>query len=184
MIRLAIWPTLCLSLALALAAVAPAATPARSPRPVPTSRPLPAPPAPGAAACRVTQPNGDVPPGLGNPDYASGYGNDALWTNLWMWGDAPRVPAPASHVLPDGSLGPVKWAWYRYRPGRLAVEGRRLDAPAPPLRVEISDGYGTSGFHPVSLIFPTAGCWEITGRVGDASLTFVTLVIPPDRLPG
>jgi len=30
---------------------------------------------------------------------------------------------------------------------------------------------------PTELIFPTEGCWEVTGRVGDASLTFVTLVV-------
>lgn len=27
------------------------------------------------------------------------------------------------------------------------------------------------------LIFPTEGCWEITGKVGDATLTFVNMVI-------
>jgi hypothetical protein len=32
------------------------------------------------------------------------------------------------------------------------------------------------GFHATALIFPTAGCWEVTGRVGDASLTFVVEV--------
>ena len=28
----------------------------------------------------------------------------------------------------------------------------------------------------VGLTFPTPGCWEITGRVGDTALTYVTLV--------
>ena len=27
-----------------------------------------------------------------------------------------------------------------------------------------------------TVVFPTPGCWEVTGRVGTASLTFVTLV--------
>jgi hypothetical protein len=35
--------------------------------------------------------------------------------------------------------------------------------------------YGDSGYQPVSISFPTEGCWEITGRVGEASLTIVTL---------
>jgi hypothetical protein len=44
------------------------------------------------------------------------------------------------------------------------------------LRARISGNYGDSGFQPVSISFPTEGCWEITGSVGDASLTIVTLV--------
>lgn len=33
------------------------------------------------------------------------------------------------------------------------------------------------GLHkPSYLVFPTPGCWEITGRVADSSLTFVTFV--------
>jgi len=58
----------------------------------------------------------------------------------------------------------------------LLNEGRRLDEPASPLRAEIPAGYGDFGFQSSALIFPTPGCWEVTGHVGTASLTFVTLV--------
>jgi hypothetical protein len=58
----------------------------------------------------------------------------------------------------------------------LRIEGERLDAPAPPLRAEIPDGYGTTGFQPTGLIFPTKGCWKVVGSVGSARLTFVVLV--------
>ncbi|MDQ3006062.1 MAG: hypothetical protein M3R47_11875 [Chloroflexota bacterium] len=71
----------------------------------------------------------------------------------------------------------MKWPWWREVPGELTIAGRRLDAPAPALRAEMPEGYGDSGFRPVSLIFPTQGCWEVTGIVGNARLTFVTLVI-------
>lgn len=177
MIRFALAGIFCLTMA--AVALPSGAAPSPSPRPAPTTRPPPAPPAPAAATCPVTRPNGDVPPDLGNPAFAGGYGNDALWTNVWMWDEAPRIPVLTEHVLPDGSLGQIKWAWYRYAPGRLTIEGRRLDAPAPPLRAWIPDGYGDRGFQVSGLIFPTAGCWKVTGRVGDASLTFVTLVLPP-----
>lgn len=126
--------------------------------------------------CRVTAPNGDRPPESQGGD--GGYGNDALWTNLWMWGEG-EVLVPPSHVLPDGSFGPMKWAWYRYTSGKIEVTGRRLDAPAPPLQDVTPDGYGNRGFQVSGLIFPTEGCWEITGSIGNDQLRFVTLVIAP-----
>lgn len=169
-------------LVVAAALLRPSGTQESRSQAVPTSAALPAPPAlHPAEACPVTEPNGRRPP---DPERVAGgtglggYGNDALWTNVWMWGEG-GVPVPDSHVLPDGSLGPMKWAWYRYTPGHLNITGRRLDAPAPPLQVEHPGDYGERGFRPVGLIFPTGGCWEITGRVGEASLTFVTLVVPP-----
>ena len=79
-------------------------------------------------------------------------------------------------VLPDGSFE-MKWPWQRGVSGKLTIEGRRLDAPAPPLRADIPEGYGDSGFQSTALIFPTQGCWEVTGIVGNAQLTFVTLVV-------
>ena len=39
------------------------------------------------------------------------------------------------------------------------------------------EGYGEIGFQPTGILFAGPGCWEVTGRVGDASLTFVTLVV-------
>jgi hypothetical protein len=71
----------------------------------------------------------------------------------------------------------MKFGWTRGVRGRLRIEGRRLDAPASPLRSVIPDGYGEIGFQPTYLVFSTPGCWEVTGRVGDASLTFVTKVV-------
>lgn len=66
----------------------------------------------------------------------------------------------------------------------MTIEGRRLDAPAPPLWAEIPEGYRNIGFQPSGIVFPTEGCWEVTGKVGDASLTFVTLVVKvPFELP-
>jgi hypothetical protein len=127
----------------------------------------------------VTQPNGVLPPpgehvfGRG----PGGHGSDELWTNLWTWG-VGAVLVPPDHVNPDGSLGGMKWPWWRGVPGSLVIEGRRLDATAAPLRADIPDGYGDRGFIPSGLIFPTPGCWEVTGRVADASLTFVVQVVP------
>lgn len=63
----------------------------------------------------------------------------------------------------------------------MVITGHRLDAPAPPLPVVVlrgpEDGYGETGFHTGGLLFPSEGCWEVTGSVDTESLTFVTLVV-------
>jgi hypothetical protein len=134
--------------------------------------------------CAVTLPNGSEPPGVfthsgpnDNPGENSNlYGNGKLWTTLGPNGTVEfRTGGPGS-VDPDGSLG-MKFPWWRRVRGKLTIEGKRLDGPAPPLRAHIPDGYGDTGFQSTALIFPTAGCWEVTGKVGDASLTFVTRVV-------
>jgi hypothetical protein len=71
----------------------------------------------------------------------------------------------------------MKWPWWRGVTGRLKIEGRRLDGKARPIRADIPSAYGVSGFQPSSIYFSTEGCWEVTGKVGKASLTFVTLVV-------
>ena len=61
------------------------------------------------------------------------------------------------------------------------MEGRRLDAPAPPLRVDVPGGYGRSGFQASGLTFPAEGCWEVIGRVPGQGLRFIVHVdaVPP-----
>ena len=71
----------------------------------------------------------------------------------------------------------MKFPWWRGLRGRLVIEGRRLDAGAPPLRAHIPAGYGASGFQATGVIFPTPGCWEVTGHLGDTSLSFVVNVV-------
>ena len=153
--------------------------------PAPTSAALPPPP-----GCPVTRPNGRTPPGE-RPSRGH-HGNDALWTALWPAGQVVFAPGGPGSVEPDGSLA-MKWPWWWDTGVRasLSVQGRRLDAPAPPLRATTPDGrrldlpppdvppfvYPTSGFQATGLIFPSAGCWEVTAQVGEVSLTFVTLVV-------
>ena len=99
------------------------------------------------APCPVTQPNGCLPPEGENvlDRGRGGHGNNELWTDVWMWGAGKVLVAP-DHVGADGSLGEMKWAWWRGVPGALTIEGHRLDAPAPPLLAWIPSGYGEKGF--------------------------------------
>jgi hypothetical protein len=126
---------------------------------------------PSAASCPVTLPNGRKAP-RGN-QAGMNHGNGKLWTFLWPDG---VVFVDRDEIEADGSLG-MKWPWWRSARGRLRLEGRRLDAIARELRATVPGGYGRSGFQPSGLYFPSEGCWEITGEVGSASLTFTTLVV-------
>jgi hypothetical protein len=104
------------------------------------------------------------------------YGNEGLWTLLNFDEDGRIVFHEGGGGFNDfdGALG-IKWPWFRVAPGLLAIGGRRLDAEAPPARAYIFP-YGLSGFQPSELVFPTPGCWEITGGVADYRLTFVVAV--------
>jgi hypothetical protein len=41
----------------------------------------------------------------------------------------------------------------------------------------VPSGYGERGFQATYVIFPTQGCCEVTGRVDDAKVTFITRVV-------
>jgi hypothetical protein len=124
----------------------------------------------GSFTCPVTSPSERVFSTGGN------YGNESIATGLWKDGKVIFKPGGSGFVLQDGSLS-MKFPWWRRVDGQLTIEGRRLDAPAPPLRSDIPKEYGDSGFQASAIIFPTPGCWEVTARVGQGQLTFVTDVV-------
>ena len=134
---------------------------------------------PGAkdAGCPVTLPGGDLPAAAEEFNYGTGQMAVVLWPRGTLL--AGRLPDGGSfaEVRKDGSIA-AKLGWWRE--GLLRVEGRRLDRRAPPLRASIASDY-PPGFQPSTLIFPTTGCWEVTGRAGDSALTFVVRV---RKLPG
>ena len=126
--------------------------------------------------CPVTSPNVTV------RRHSSGfnYGNGEQWTYLWPDGTVLFRARGPGFVNPDGSLS-MKWHWYVEQKdfhGELEIQGRRLDAPS---ERSVSGNYspvlGDPGFHAGKLTFPSEGCWEVTGRAGDSSLTFVVRAI-------
>ena len=108
------------------------------------------------------------------------YGNGELWTGVGREGTILfRARGPGS-LNPDGSLS-IKSPWYVEQEdfhGELEIQGRRLDAPSErSVSGNHSPVLGDPGFHAGKLTFPSEGCWEVTGKAGDSSLTFVVRVI-------
>ena len=133
-----------------------------------------------SAACTVTIPTRPVNSSAESGPDAFNFGNTDLRAALY-W---PRGRLTAG-VLPDGGTMAtinadgsitVKVGWWRGVPGELSISGHRLDGEAPLLRADVPEGYGPRGFQPTGLTFATTGCWEVTGEVGDADLTFIVLV--------
>ena len=84
-------------------------------------------------------------------------------------------PAP----FPDLSFNEGTWLLGHGKKGReFTVTGRRLDAPAPPLRFSVPGVYA-QGSQASNLHFPTEGCWEVTAKSGPSILRFVTEVRSP-----
>ncbi|MGH9420011.1 MAG: hypothetical protein ACRD3J_08565, partial [Thermoanaerobaculia bacterium] len=55
-----------------------------------------------------------------------------------------------------------------------------IDSEAPPLRSDIPCCYDATGFQASALVFPMAGCWEVSAEIGDredSKVTFVTRVV-------
>ncbi|MDX6439498.1 MAG: hypothetical protein QOF45_2081 [Gaiellaceae bacterium] len=107
------------------------------------------------------------------------YGNATIRVSLFPKNGrlvAGRLPGGGwrATINEDGSID-AKFGWWRAGSGKIRITGRRLDAPAPPLRAHVPDGYET-GFQATGLTFPTTGCWRVTGRYRRASLTFTMLV--------
>jgi hypothetical protein len=131
---------------------------------------------PAGFICPVTTANGQNPPGE-NPSELF-FGDGQLTTVLWPEGTLTFVDGGPGEIGPDGTLS-MKFPWWRGEGvhGKLSITGRRLDGDAPPLRASVPEGYGETGFQASGVIFSGPGCWEVTARAGEATLTFVTLVV-------
>jgi hypothetical protein len=130
----------------------------------------------GTYKCELTKANGRYPQSQAPGKASDFYGNESIAIALGSDGSTIVFePGGAGFVLPDGALQ-YKFLWAKARLP-MTIEGRRLDAPAPPLRSHVSDSQAYENFQPSSLIFPTPGCWAITSRVGASALTFVVKVV-------
>ena len=109
---------------------------------------------------------------------AGTYSNGLLSTTL------PTNGVLTTRVDADGLFQKLGWLPHTAFPDALSVRGERLDAASPPLHViSVNWGYATASGRPQigswrsAVKFPSEGCWRITGRVKDVSLSYVVKVI-------
>jgi hypothetical protein len=132
---------------------------------------------PASSACAVTDPRGEI------------YGNDSLAFVLPPNGTFVFRPGGPGFVDADGALGIKVGGEFRKR-GTLLLSGRRLDGAAAPARAYIPRSYDNYvGGMSLYLVFPTPGCWEITGTLAGERLAFIVNVQkigdgPPGRMSG
>jgi hypothetical protein len=118
--------------------------------------------------CSTTRVNGRPPRGA--PPALSFHGNGELAT--WLRTDG---------ILVTNALGGHKMIWIARRgspQARLAVRYWRLDVSSPPLDADTVSGtlHGYDGHSWASRMSFEPGCWQVTGRLGDVSLSFVVRV--------
>jgi hypothetical protein len=128
--------------------------------------------APSGAECPITIPNGNRPPAAPKSTWR-------FHGNGWLW-----ALRPPDGVIETNSLGGHKQFWVgRIWVGApLTVKYRLLGDPATPF-TKASTGMGTlSGYNGPSwasrMLF-SAGCWQITARQLDVSLSYVVQVVVP-----
>jgi hypothetical protein len=126
------------------------------------------------ATCPVTIPTGNRQLGR----VPTRHGNGLLWAGLPRDGKAVLDP---DRVGPDGSIFWTKqiWAARGIYSGPLEVQIQRLDAPNPVLHPEVISGHLSGWSGPswaARMWFSSEGCWKVTGRIDDVSLSFVLKV--------
>lgn len=109
------------------------------------------------------------------------YGSNALWTDLPKDGIWYGLPYNAGGYSQKVFWWREGYVWNQEPEPALTITAERLDAPAPLFEsLEATNAYandiGSAMLTGVSL--PTLGCWKITGKYGDAELSFVVWVAP------
>jgi hypothetical protein len=128
-----------------------------------------------ANACPITEPAWLKPPEDAAVQNEPAFGHylvnadRSIWASAW-WTGQDEFPLRATA---DGN----KIGWFRPAGAPLEITGKRMDAPAPPLKVHVPCCYPTQ-FQSSVLYFPTEGCWKVTARAAESEIVFVVRVEP------
>lgn len=119
-----------------------------------------------SASCAISDTVRETPPRDPN---AEPFGSGPWYVNadrsIWAGWDAVRMKAGRGN----------KVLWIRPAGTELVVSARKLDGQSGSFEAEIPCCYPT-GFQASGLRFSEPGCWEISAKAGNSSLTFVTRV--------
>lgn len=136
-----------------------------------------------ADTCPVTTP--PEPPFMPPAPYRNApFGRAFLIGTAKLWVMVYAGPWRGLPVWPEGYRQKIAWWSEGYQAKAdptpaISITGRRLDAPSPPMVVTGANGsWTTEDFIMSGVNFPTAGCWEITGRFRGGEAKFVVLVEP------
>lgn len=122
------------------------------------------------AACPVTRPDG-----AGGPIRIILPGSGKIL--VVRRGVLPRGDHLVTEFIDaDGSIT-IKFPWWTgpEANGPLRISGVSVDGHEGRVRGEYERA--PRDFHPGYLVFPSEGCWRVTGRAGASSLTFVVDVV-------
>jgi beta-lactamase regulating signal transducer with metallopeptidase domain len=143
----------------AIPTVAAVATP---PAPV-AATPPPAPPPPPPFECNVTRSVFQT---------KSTMEKAALGNGPWIINEDRTLWAADQPYIANTTVNTI---WMRPPNTELTIAARRLDRDAPKLTVGPAAPYQTA-YLAIGVVFPSAGCWEVTATAGESKLTFVTRV--------
>jgi hypothetical protein len=138
-------------------------------------------PASPTVRCRTST----LHPLAGNPTFNFGNSRIAVWLPkhaTFVATPEGRRPGGLAQVQADGSIE-TKLGWWNWRSRRPRLSGRRVDGPSRALSAEIFSlatefvSARSVRFFPSGFTFPTAGCWRITARTGDAKLVATVKVV-------
>ena len=107
------------------------------------------------------------------------YGSNSLWTAVrqdGIWWGLPHNPSGYTQKVFWWREG---YIWNEEPEPEIAVTAERLDKPAPLFEASRGTNAYASDIESAMLTgvtFPTLGCWKITGKYGDAELSFVVWV--------
>ncbi len=137
---------------------------------------------PASFVCPVTLPNHIDAPGAWKHYAADGHTwfEDGLWISIptdgvLRIGPAQQVTQKDSKYFGWGSEKLILLRGYGVH-GMVEITGQRLDQRSDKAAfngTEVNQFYGETGFVPIALMIPGAGCWQFTATAGDASATWV-----------
>lgn len=98
--------------------------------------------------------------------------------DLWVRRDQADEAVPTFDM--ESGHWRLKFPWYRVRPGRLRIEGQRVDGSGGfEADIPRRGAYADTGTLVTVLVFSNEGCWRVVGRLRQSKVVFYVEVGTP-----